>query len=163
MQEVQQLRAESDEICSVLVEIMKDTKEKLIIAMENGQSRAEQLEKASTSGAKVIHSPLKVKTKGRPPTKRKQSKVEQIVNKSLAKARKAMITSRILVQGVAGSDPNNLSEVTTSEVAGLEEHGILLTGSFVDILVVSKVLSRHYLAVRAEEIYTNVIVLLLYL
>ncbi|KAG6496367.1 hypothetical protein ZIOFF_044228 [Zingiber officinale] len=51
--------SESDEICSVLVEIMKDTKEKLIIAMENGQSRAEQLEEASTSGAKVMHSPLK--------------------------------------------------------------------------------------------------------
>ncbi|XP_042467357.1 protein FAR-RED IMPAIRED RESPONSE 1-like [Zingiber officinale] len=49
MQEVQQLGAESDEICSVLVEIMKDTKEKLIIAMENGQSRAGQFEEASTS------------------------------------------------------------------------------------------------------------------
>ncbi|KAG6489981.1 hypothetical protein ZIOFF_051263 [Zingiber officinale] len=96
--EVQQLGAESDEICSVLVEIMKDTKEKLIIAMENGQSRAEQLKEASTSGAKVIHSPLKVRTKGCPPTKRKQSKVEQIVNKSLAKARK---------KGVASSDPNS--------------------------------------------------------
>ncbi|KAG6469575.1 hypothetical protein ZIOFF_070504 [Zingiber officinale] len=91
MQEVQQLGGESDEISSVLVEIMKDTKEKLIIAMENGQSRAEQLEKASASGAKVIHSPLKVRTKGRLPTKRKQSKVEQIVNKSLAKARKKTI------------------------------------------------------------------------
>ncbi|KAG6517174.1 hypothetical protein ZIOFF_020554 [Zingiber officinale] len=88
MQEVQQLGAESDEICSVLVEIMKDTKEKLIIAMENGQSRVGQFEEASTSEAKVIHSPLKVRTKGRPPTKRKQSKVEQIMNKSIAKGRK---------------------------------------------------------------------------
>ncbi|KAG6536269.1 hypothetical protein ZIOFF_001320 [Zingiber officinale] len=88
MQEVQQLGAESDEICSFLVEIMKDTKEKLIIAMENGQSRAGQFEEASTSEAKVIHSPLKVRTKGRPPTKRKQSKVEQIMNKSIAKGRK---------------------------------------------------------------------------
>ena len=88
MQEIQQLGAESDEICSVLVEIMKGTKKKLIIAMENGQSRAGQLEEASTSGAKVIHSPLKVRTKGRPPIKRKQSKVEQIVKKSIAKAQK---------------------------------------------------------------------------
>ncbi|KAG6495538.1 hypothetical protein ZIOFF_043364 [Zingiber officinale] len=64
MQEVQQLGAESDKICSVLMEIMKDTKEKLIIAMENEQSRDEQLEEASTSGAKVIHSPLKVRAKG---------------------------------------------------------------------------------------------------
>ncbi|XP_042415054.1 protein FAR1-RELATED SEQUENCE 5-like [Zingiber officinale] len=88
MQEVQQLGAESDDICSVLVEIMKDTKEKLIIAMENGQSRAGQFEEASTSGPKVIHSPLKVRTKGRPPTKRKQSKVEQIMNKSIAKGQK---------------------------------------------------------------------------
>ncbi|KAG6493155.1 hypothetical protein ZIOFF_048132 [Zingiber officinale] len=118
MQEVQQLGAESDEICSVLMEIMKDTKEKLIIAMENGQSRAKQLKEESTSGTKVIHSPLKVRTKGCPPTKRKQSKVEQIVNKSLAKARK---------KGVAGYDPNDLSEVVASEVAGLEEHGILLS------------------------------------
>ncbi|KAG6492195.1 hypothetical protein ZIOFF_047145 [Zingiber officinale] len=88
MQEVQQLGAENDGICSVLVKIMKDTKEKLIIAMENGQSMVEQLEEASTSGAKVIHSPLKVRTKGRPPIKRKQSKVEQIVKKSITKARK---------------------------------------------------------------------------
>ncbi|KAG6531495.1 hypothetical protein ZIOFF_005309 [Zingiber officinale] len=90
MQEVQQFGAESDEICSVLVEIMKNTKEKLIIAMENVQARAEQLEEASTSGAKAIHSSLKVRTKGRPPTKRKQPKVEQIVNKSLAKAQKKL-------------------------------------------------------------------------
>ncbi|XP_042381043.1 protein FAR-RED IMPAIRED RESPONSE 1-like [Zingiber officinale] len=90
MQEVQQLGAESDDICSILVEIMKDTKEKLIIAIENGQSRAEQLEEVSTSGTKAIHSPLKVRTKGRPPTKRKQSKVEQIVKKSFAKARKKL-------------------------------------------------------------------------
>ncbi|KAG6467935.1 hypothetical protein ZIOFF_072500 [Zingiber officinale] len=88
MQEVQQLGAENDDICSVLVKIMKDTKEKLIIAMENGQSMVEQLEEASTSGAKVIHSPLKVRTKGRPPIKRKQSKVEQIVKKSIAKTQK---------------------------------------------------------------------------
>ncbi|KAG6521452.1 hypothetical protein ZIOFF_018571 [Zingiber officinale] len=54
MQEVQQLGAESDEICSVLVEIMKDTKEKLIIAMENGQSRAGQFEEASTSELGVL-------------------------------------------------------------------------------------------------------------
>ncbi|KAG6480564.1 hypothetical protein ZIOFF_057148 [Zingiber officinale] len=116
--EVQQLGAKSDEICSVLVEIMKTTKEKLIIAMENGQSRVEQLKEASTSGAKVIHSPLKVRTKDRPPTKRKRFKFEQIVNKSLAKARK---------KGVAGSDPNDLSEVAASKVAGLEEHEILLS------------------------------------
>ena len=86
MQEVQQLGAESDEICSVLVEIMKGTKEKLIIAMENGQSMVEQLEEASTSGAKVIHSPLKVRTKGCLTHKVEQSKVEQIVKKSIAKA-----------------------------------------------------------------------------
>ncbi|KAG6520423.1 hypothetical protein ZIOFF_017478 [Zingiber officinale] len=66
------------------------TKEKLIIAMENGQSMVEQLEEASTSGAKVIYSPLKVRTKGRPPIKRKQSKVEQIVKKSIAKAQKKL-------------------------------------------------------------------------
>ncbi|XP_042413491.1 protein FAR1-RELATED SEQUENCE 5-like [Zingiber officinale] len=90
MQEVQQLGAENDDICSVLVEIMKDTKDKLIIAMENGQSMVEQLEEASTSGAKVIHSPLKVRTKDRPPIKRKQSKVEQIVKKSIAKAQKKL-------------------------------------------------------------------------
>ncbi|KAG6489979.1 hypothetical protein ZIOFF_051261 [Zingiber officinale] len=31
------------------------------------------------------------------------------------------------LQGVAGYDPNDLSEVVASEVAGLEEHGILLS------------------------------------
>ncbi|KAG6504163.1 hypothetical protein ZIOFF_036494 [Zingiber officinale] len=50
--------------------------------------RAEQLKGVSTFGAKAIHSPLKVRSRGRPPTKRKQSKIEQIVKKSVAKARK---------------------------------------------------------------------------
>ncbi|KAG6481762.1 hypothetical protein ZIOFF_058383 [Zingiber officinale] len=98
IQEVQQLGAKNDDNCSVLVEILKDTKEKLI-AGDLGHSRVEQLEKVSTSGAKMIHSPLKVRSRGRPPTKRKQSKIEQIVKKSIANARK---------KGVAGSDPSNL-------------------------------------------------------
>ncbi|KAG6483586.1 hypothetical protein ZIOFF_060234 [Zingiber officinale] len=132
MQEVQQLGAKSDDICSILVEIMKDTKEKLIIAMGNGQSRAEQLEEASTSGTKAIHSPLKVRTKGRPPTKRKQSKVEQIVKKSFAKARKKNENSgrnckyndieAVLLKEhgsfFASVTLDDISEVAASEVAG---------------------------------------------
>ncbi|KAG6495271.1 hypothetical protein ZIOFF_043065 [Zingiber officinale] len=92
IQEVQQLSAKNDNSCSVLVEMLKDTKEKLI-AIDFEHSRAEQLKEVSTSGAKAIHSPLKVRSRGRPPTKRKQSKVEQIMKKSIAKARK---------KGVAG-------------------------------------------------------------
>ncbi|XP_042460419.1 protein FAR-RED IMPAIRED RESPONSE 1-like [Zingiber officinale] len=87
IQEVQQLGAKNDDNFSVLVEILKDTKEKLI-AGDLGHSRVEQLEKVSTFGAKMIHSPLKVRSRGRPPTKRKQSKIEQIVKKSIANARK---------------------------------------------------------------------------
>ncbi|XP_042396714.1 protein FAR1-RELATED SEQUENCE 4-like [Zingiber officinale] len=64
-----------------------DTKEKLIVN-DLEHSRAEQLKGVSTFGAKAIHSPLKVRSRGRPPTKRKQSKIEQIVKKSVAKARK---------------------------------------------------------------------------
>ncbi|KAG6528878.1 hypothetical protein ZIOFF_011070 [Zingiber officinale] len=90
IQEVQQLGAKNDDNFSVLVEILKDTKEKLI-AGDLGHSRVEQLEKVSTFGAKMIHSPLKVRSRGRPPTKRKQSKIEQIVKKSIANARKKLI------------------------------------------------------------------------
>ncbi|XP_042398945.1 protein FAR-RED IMPAIRED RESPONSE 1-like [Zingiber officinale] len=87
IQEVQQLGAKNDNSCSVLVEMLKDTKEKLI-AIDFEHSRAEQLKEVSTSSAKAIHSPLKVRSRGRPPTKRKQSKVEQIMKKSIAKVRK---------------------------------------------------------------------------
>ncbi|KAG6506561.1 hypothetical protein ZIOFF_031885 [Zingiber officinale] len=72
-------------------------KEKLI-AGDLEHSRAEQLKEVSTSSAKAIHSPLNVRSRGHPPTKRKQSKIEQIVKKSVVKARK---------KGVAGSDPTN--------------------------------------------------------
>ncbi|KAG6474249.1 hypothetical protein ZIOFF_068174 [Zingiber officinale] len=90
IQEIQQLGAKNDDNCSMLVEILKDTKEKLIV---NGleHSRVEQLQGVSTSDSKAIHSPLKVRSRGRPPTKRKQSKIEQIVKKSVAKARKEAI------------------------------------------------------------------------
>ncbi|KAG6468215.1 hypothetical protein ZIOFF_072787 [Zingiber officinale] len=94
IQEVQQLGTKNDNSCSVLVEMLKDTKEKLIV-IDFEHSRAEQLKEVSTSGAKAIHSPLKVRSRGHPPTKRKQSKVEQIMKKSIAKARK---------KGVAGSE-----------------------------------------------------------
>ncbi|KAG6515652.1 hypothetical protein ZIOFF_026081 [Zingiber officinale] len=87
IQEIQQLGAKNDDNCSMLVEILKDTKEKLIVN-DLEHSRAEQLKGVSTFGAKAIHSPLKVRSRGRPPTKRKQSKIEQIVKKSVAKARK---------------------------------------------------------------------------
>ncbi|KAG6499596.1 hypothetical protein ZIOFF_039386 [Zingiber officinale] len=87
IQEVQQLGANNDDGCSVLVEILKDAKEKLI-AIQLDHSRADQLKEASTSSSKTIHSPLKVRSRGRPPTKRKQSKIEQIMKKSVAKARR---------------------------------------------------------------------------
>ncbi|XP_042455908.1 uncharacterized protein LOC122040607 [Zingiber officinale] len=90
IQEVQQLGAKNNANCSVLVEILKDTKEKLI-AIDLEHSRVEQLKEVSTSGAKVIHSPLKVRARGCPSTKRKQSKIEQIVKKSIAKARRSSL------------------------------------------------------------------------
>ncbi|KAG6510726.1 hypothetical protein ZIOFF_028760 [Zingiber officinale] len=106
IQEVQQLGAKNDNSCSILVEMLKDTKEKLI-AIDLEHSRVEQLKEVSTSGAKVIHSPLKVRSRGRPPTKRKQSKIEQIMKKSIAKARK---------KGVAGSEAcSETTGVTGSE------------------------------------------------
>ncbi|XP_042472074.1 protein FAR1-RELATED SEQUENCE 6-like [Zingiber officinale] len=90
IQEVQQLGANNDDSCSILVKILKDAKEKLI-AIQTDHSRADQLKEASTSSSKTIHSPLKVRSRGCPPTKRKQSKIEQIVKKSVAKARKKVI------------------------------------------------------------------------
>ncbi|XP_042410344.1 protein FAR1-RELATED SEQUENCE 6-like [Zingiber officinale] len=90
IQEVPQLGANNDDSCSILVKILKDAKEKLI-AIQTDHSRADQLKEASTSSSKTIHSRLKVRSRGRPPTKRKQSKIEQIVKKSVAKARKKVI------------------------------------------------------------------------
>ncbi|XP_042380308.1 protein FAR1-RELATED SEQUENCE 6-like [Zingiber officinale] len=87
IQEVQQLGANNDDSCSVLVEILKDAKEKLI-DIQIDHSRAHQLKETSTSSSKTIHSPLKVRSRGRSPTKRKQSKIEQIMKKSVAKARR---------------------------------------------------------------------------
>ncbi|XP_042405043.1 protein FAR1-RELATED SEQUENCE 6-like [Zingiber officinale] len=90
IQEVQQLGANNDDSCSILVKILKDAKEKLI-AIQTDHSRVDQLKETSTSSSKTIHSPLKVRSRGRPPTKRKQSKIEQIVKKYVAKARKKVI------------------------------------------------------------------------
>ncbi|KAG6488075.1 hypothetical protein ZIOFF_056833 [Zingiber officinale] len=104
IQEIQQLGAKNDDNYSMLVEILKNTKEKLIV---NGleHSRVEQLKGVSTSGSKAIHSPLKVRSRGRPPTKRKQSKIEQIVKKSVAKARKEGPTGEVeSIQLVASED-----------------------------------------------------------
>ncbi|KAG6506415.1 hypothetical protein ZIOFF_031738 [Zingiber officinale] len=48
IQDVQQLGANNDDGCSILVEILKDAKEKLIV-IQIDHSRADQLKEASTS------------------------------------------------------------------------------------------------------------------
>ncbi|KAG6508032.1 hypothetical protein ZIOFF_033387 [Zingiber officinale] len=168
---VQQLGAESDEICSVLVEIMKNTKEKLIIAMQNGQSRAGQLEEVSTSGPKVIHSPLKVRTKGRPPTKRKQSKVEQIINKSIAKGRKevlgitdlGLVPRKITKIGVVGGNSMG-SDITTTLI--LKNYPVILKEVDENILNagidgVKAKEKRHKSNVRQHYLYSQVFLCIL--
>ncbi|KAG6508969.1 hypothetical protein ZIOFF_034352 [Zingiber officinale] len=84
------IRDASFKACDLCIDTNEDAKEKLI-AIQTDHSRADQLKEASTSSSKTIHSPLKVRSRGRPPTKRKQCKIEQIVKKSVAKARKKVI------------------------------------------------------------------------
>ncbi|XP_047317110.1 protein FAR1-RELATED SEQUENCE 6-like [Impatiens glandulifera] len=63
MLEVQQLASKSQVNCSALDEVMKDMKEKFKIS-PNCTTDSEPTKK-------VIHSPVKVRARGRPPTKRK--------------------------------------------------------------------------------------------
>ncbi|XP_047320296.1 protein FAR-RED IMPAIRED RESPONSE 1-like [Impatiens glandulifera] len=98
--EIQHLGEKNDKCCSILVDILKDAKDKLIaIDFEHSSAQndcdlipitndCEKLKGVTISSVKTIHSPLKVRARGRPPTKRKQSVIEQIVKKSITKARK---------------------------------------------------------------------------
>ena len=74
--EVHQLASKSQDHCSELAEVMKNMKEKFMISPNC----------TSDSGPpkKVIHSPVKVRARGRPPTKRIQSAIEKTMKKTSA-------------------------------------------------------------------------------
>ncbi|XP_042423533.1 protein FAR-RED IMPAIRED RESPONSE 1-like [Zingiber officinale] len=82
LQEVGQLGSKTDERCIVLTGILKEAKKK-----DNNKIHEE-----SRYESKQFHSPLKVRSRGRPPTKRKQSKIEQIVKKAKTKSQKKSST-----------------------------------------------------------------------
>lgn len=74
-----------------MIEILKEGKQKLISIHPdslNGGKGAHKLNDESRVDSKKLHTPLKVRSRGRPPTKRKQSKIDQIVKKAEAKSRK---------------------------------------------------------------------------
>ncbi|XP_059643663.1 protein FAR1-RELATED SEQUENCE 6-like isoform X2 [Cornus florida] len=90
--EVQELGVESDEKCEFLMNLLKETKKKLLSfdtcchdsqASVVGQPTVEcsnKLHKPSHSQKKLL-TPIKAKTKGRPPSNRKQSLVDKMAKK----------------------------------------------------------------------------------
>ncbi|KAG6533339.1 hypothetical protein ZIOFF_007206 [Zingiber officinale] len=54
----------------------------------DGDHDSNIIHEESRNESKKFHSPLKVRSRGRPPTKRKQSKLEQIEKRAKAKSRK---------------------------------------------------------------------------
>ncbi|XP_047312870.1 protein FAR1-RELATED SEQUENCE 1-like [Impatiens glandulifera] len=85
MLEVQQLASKSQVNCSALDEVMKDMKEKFKIS-PNCTTDSELTKK-------VIHSPVKVRARGRPPTKRKQSSIEKAMKKPVPRNKDTTATS----------------------------------------------------------------------
>ncbi|XP_074571837.1 protein FAR-RED IMPAIRED RESPONSE 1-like [Curcuma longa] len=91
IQEVHHLGSTNDESFSILMSILKDAKQRLMdsnsVDSIDGDHDSNTIHVESRIESKEFHTPLKVRARGRPPTKRKQSKVEQIVKKVAAKSR----------------------------------------------------------------------------
>ncbi|KAG6538429.1 hypothetical protein ZIOFF_003550 [Zingiber officinale] len=92
LQEVGQLGSKNDKRCFVLIGILKETKKRFmdtnISDSLDGDHDNNIIHEESRIESKKFHSPLKVRSRGRPPTKRKQSKIEQIEKRAKAKSRK---------------------------------------------------------------------------
>ncbi|XP_042379924.1 protein FAR-RED IMPAIRED RESPONSE 1-like [Zingiber officinale] len=92
LQEVGQLGSKNDESCFVLTGILKEAKKRImdinIGDSLDGYQDSNKIYEESRNESKQFHSPLKVRSRGRPPMKRKQSKIEQIVKKTKTKSQK---------------------------------------------------------------------------
>ncbi|XP_042392986.1 protein FAR1-RELATED SEQUENCE 6-like isoform X2 [Zingiber officinale] len=94
LEEVGQLGSKNDERCFVLTGILKEAKKKKKIMdiyiddSLDGNQDSNKIHEESRNESKQFHSPLKVRSRGRPPTKRKQPKIEQIVKKAKTKSQK---------------------------------------------------------------------------
>ncbi|XP_042409875.1 protein FAR-RED IMPAIRED RESPONSE 1-like [Zingiber officinale] len=96
LQEVGQLGSKNDERCFVLTGILKEAKKRImdinIGDSFDGYQDSNKIYEESRNESKQFHSPLKVRSRGRPPMKRKQSKIEQIVKKTKTKSQKKSST-----------------------------------------------------------------------
>ncbi|KAG6487966.1 hypothetical protein ZIOFF_056705 [Zingiber officinale] len=96
LQEVGQLGSKNDERCFVLTGILKEAKKRImdinIGDSFDGYQDNNKIYEESRNESKQFHSPLKVRSRGRPPMKRKQSKIEQIVKKTKTKSQKKSST-----------------------------------------------------------------------
>ncbi|XP_042460360.1 protein FAR1-RELATED SEQUENCE 6-like [Zingiber officinale] len=92
LQEVGQLGSKNDERCFVLIGILKEAKKKFMDTnigdSLDGVQDSNIIHEESRNESKKFHSPLKVRSRERPPTKKKQSKIEQIEKRAKAKSRK---------------------------------------------------------------------------
>ncbi|KAG6484537.1 hypothetical protein ZIOFF_053056 [Zingiber officinale] len=92
LQEVGQFGSKNDERCFVLIGILKEAKKRFMDTnigdSLDGVQDSNIIHEESRNESKKFHSPLKVRSRGRPPTKRKQSKIEQIEKRAKAKSRK---------------------------------------------------------------------------
>ncbi|XP_047326870.1 protein FAR-RED IMPAIRED RESPONSE 1-like [Impatiens glandulifera] len=109
--EVSDLGSKNDENLLIVEEMLKETKQRLmdvnkIHSMEGDESRI----------AKSLHSPLKVRSRGRPPTKRKQSKLEQIVRNTVAKRRKKQEVISVLNHTIETFDTQSSQNVVIEPV-----------------------------------------------
>lgn len=94
VQEVQGLGSENDNLFLMFKEILKETNEKFIAIIETNSKllpqtqQGDQVYEIARPAAKMMLSPLKLQSRGRPRSKRMQSKGEQIVKKVKAKSLK---------------------------------------------------------------------------
>ncbi|XP_042396465.1 protein FAR-RED IMPAIRED RESPONSE 1-like [Zingiber officinale] len=92
LQEVGQLGSKNDERCFVLIGILKEAKKRFMDTnigdSLDGDHDSNIIHEESRNESKKFHSPLKVRSRGHPPMKRKQSKLEQIEKRAKPKSRK---------------------------------------------------------------------------
>ncbi|XP_047326832.1 protein FAR-RED IMPAIRED RESPONSE 1-like [Impatiens glandulifera] len=84
----QQLASQSEDKTSVASRLLEDMIQKLMLDFDNASTSSTPATTPPTE--KVIHSPVRVRARGRPPTKRKLSVVEKVINSSKHSTKKKM-------------------------------------------------------------------------
>ncbi|XP_047329665.1 uncharacterized protein LOC124932988 [Impatiens glandulifera] len=84
----QQLASQSEDKTSVVSRLLEDVIQKLMLDFDNVSISSTPATTPPTE--KVIHSPVRVRARGRPPTKRKLSAVEKVINRSKHSTKKKM-------------------------------------------------------------------------